>query len=66
MNKQISRVDAYYKTECVNCIFANCSGRCNECKCYIELGYRNLIGCGCLQLKPKKEKTCPFFKEVQK
>lgn len=66
MDKQISRVDAYYLTECVNCILEDCSGRCNECKNRIDLGYRSFIGCGCLQHKPKKEKSCPFFKKVKK
>lgn len=66
MKKQISRIDAYYKTECVNCIFANCSGKCNECKTHIELGYKSFIDCGCLRHKPNKEKSCPFFKGVKK
>lgn len=66
MDKQISRIDAYYETECVNCILANCDGRCNECKARIELGYRSFVDCGCLQHKPKKEISCPFFKEVEK
>lgn len=69
MNKQItciSRIDAYCETECVNCIFANCSGRCKECKCHIERGYRGFIDCGCLQHKPNKEKSCPLFKEMEK
>lgn len=66
MDKQISRVDAYYETGCVNCKLVNCSGRCKECKNRIETYYGTLIDCGCLQRKPKKEKTCPFFKEVEK
>lgn len=67
MNKQKCRVDYYCTNQCYKCIYANCNyWDCDECDNNIE---ENSYGyfCACLHdKKNKEEKTCPFFKVVEK
>lgn len=70
MDEQIKRFVAYRFTQCHNCIFSNCVNiACDACKNSIKKNKwkRNSKKvCACLQLKPNKEKSCPFFKEMEK
>ena len=61
--KIISRVNAYLDTECINCKFFECTFKnCNTCKNHL-LKDKYGHSCACLQIKRKKEKSCPFFEE---